>query len=237
MTKTLHSRWAAMAASFLLVAPWGAPVSAAIIADRPSIATGPEVVEAGIFQLELGTRFAGGPAGSVGFEGVQRFGLIPGLEFRVGAPLTVGATTTSSSMSMGAKAQFLSGYLLSLGALAAVEMSPQGSATQAAFLGTLGLPAGWSLTVNAGPSWSASELDWSGALLLDYNPGDLWQVFGEVARYQDAAGSRMGWGADMGLSVLVTEDLIWDLALLKGLSPEVPDWAVTSGFSLRWGSP
>lgn len=234
MQKTLLSLLAATAASF----PLGAPASAAIIADRPSLSTGPEALDAGIFQLELGTRYAGGTAAgaAVGFEAVQRFGLIPGIEFRVGAPLTVGSAATESSMMLGTKWQFLSGYLLSLGALAEVELSPLGGGTQAALLGTLGLPAGFSLTVNAGPVWSASSLDWSGVFMLGYDSGDLWQAFGEVARYSDSAGNGMGLGADLGLSVLVTEDLVWDLALLKGLSPEVPDWGVTSGFSLRWGS-
>jgi len=234
MQKTLLSLMAALAASFLL----GAPASAAIIADRPSLSTGPEALDAGIFQLELGTRYAGGPAtgAAAGFDAVQRFGLIPGLELRVGAPLTVSGATAASSMTLGAKWQVLSGYLLSLGALAEADLNPLGGGTQAAFLGTLGLPAGFSLTVNAGPVWSASSLDWSGALLLGYDSGELWQVFGEVARYSDSAGNGMGLGADLGLSVLVTEDLVWDLALLKGMSPEVPDWGVTSGFSLRWGS-
>ena len=210
---------------------------AAIVPDRPSLSTGPEVLDAGILQLELGSRFAGGATPAVDFEVVQRFGLIPGLEFRVGAPLIVSGTTAKSGMSLGAKAQFLEGYLLSLGALGTVDMSPQGpSSTQAALLGTLGLPANLALTFNAGPSWSASGVEWTGALLLGYDLGDLWQVFGEVARYQDPASNGVGWGADAGLSVRVTEDVIWDLAVLKGLSPEAPDWAVTSGFSVRWGS-
>ncbi|MNX15760.1 hypothetical protein D3C86_456120 [compost metagenome] len=229
---------ASLLATLALVWPLMAiSAEAAIVPDRPSLSTGPEALDAGILQLEVGSRFAGGTAPAAGFEAVQRFGLIPGLEFRVGAPLSVSGTTATSGMSLGAKAQFLEGYLLSLGALGNVDMSPQGpSSTQAALLGTLGLPANLSLTFNAGPSWSASGVEWTGALLLGYDPGDLWQVFGEIARYQDSAGSAVGWGADAGLSVRVTEDVIWDLAILKGLSPEVPDWAVTSGFALRWGS-
>jgi hypothetical protein len=213
----------------------GEAAAAPIIADRPSISTGPEVLDAGIFQLEAGSRFSGGSLASAGFEVTQRFGLIPGLEFRVGTPLIVASGATSSSVSLGAKAQFLEGYLLSLGALGSVELSPQGTSPQAAFLATLGLPAGYALTVNAGPAWSASGLEWTGAALLAYDSGNLWQAFGEVARYQDLAGTGTGWGADAGLEVLVTEDLIWDVAVLRGLSPEVPVWAVTSGFALRWG--
>ncbi len=230
MSKTLAS----LAAACLLLLPVEAAGAAPIIPDRPSLSTGPEVLAPGLLQLELGSRFTGGSGATSGFEATQRFGLIPGLEFRVGMPLSVGAAQTSSSVSLGGKAQFLEGYLLSLGALGAVEMSPQGSNSQAAFLATLGLPANFALTVNAGPIWSGS-LDWTGALLLAYDPGTLWQGFVEVARYQDTAGSGMGLGADMGLEVLVSEDVIWDLAVLKGLSPEVPEWGVTSGFSIRWG--
>ncbi len=209
--------------------------AASIIPDRPSLSTGPEVLDAGIFQLEAGSRFTGGAMSSAGFEVTQRFGVIPGWEFRMTTPVTVASSTTASSVSLGAKTQFLEGYLLSLGALGSVEFSPQGSSPQAAFLATLGLPAGYALTVNAGPVWSASGLDWTGAALLGYDSGNLWQAFGEVARYQDPASKGTGWGADAGLQVLVTEDVIWDVAVLRGLSPEVPDWAVTSGFSLRWG--
>lgn len=234
----MKKTFAPLLATLAVVSPlMGASADAAIVPDRPSLSTGPEVLDAGIFQLELGSRFAGGTSPAAGFEALQRFGLIPGLEFRVGAPLSVSGTSASSGMTLGAKAQFLEGYLLSLGALGTVEMGPQGpSSPQAALLGTLGLPADLSLTFNAGPSWSASGVEWTGALLLGYDPGDLWQVFGEVARYQDPAGSGVGWGADAGLSVLVTEDVIWDFAVLKGLSPEAPDWAVTSGFAIRWGS-
>lgn len=233
----MKSPLASLLAALGLLAPLAGAASAAIIPDRPSLSTGPEVLDPGIFQLELGTRFSQGPAGAVELEGLQRFGLIPGLEFRVGTPVTVSGTNTVSNMELGAKAQFLEGYLLSLSALGSVGLSSQGPATtQVALLGTMGLPAGLAMTFNAGPTWSPSGLDWSGALLLGYDSGNLWQAFGELARYQDPAGSAMGWAADMGLEVLVTEDVIWDLAVLKGLSPEVPDWAVTSGFSLRWGN-
>jgi hypothetical protein len=214
-----------------------AALAAPIVPDRPSLSTGPEALEAGIFQLELGSRFAGGQLASAGFEGLQRFGLVPGLELRVSSPLAVSGTSAFSSVSLGAKAQFLEGYLLSLGALGAVELSPLGpSTTQASMLATLGLPAGYGLTVNVGPSWSGASLDWIGSALLAYDSGDLWQAFAEVGRFQDPAGSALGWGADAGLQVLVSEDVSWDVAVLKGLSPEVPDWAFTSGFSVRWGS-
>lgn len=227
---------AMLMAAVWALSPIGPAAADPIVADRPSMSTGPEVVEAGILQLELGTRFAGGRNPAAGFEATQRFGLIPGLEFRMAAPLTVGGSATTSSVSLGAKAQFLEGYLLSLGALGAVELSPQGSSSQASLLATMGLPAGFSLTLNGGPTWSTG-LDWAGALLLGYDSGDLWQAFVEAARYQDSAGSGMGWGVDAGLEVLVAEDVLWDVAVLRGLTPEAPDWAVTSGVALRWGHP
>ncbi len=235
MKSTIGPIMAAMLAASSLFC--GEASAAPIVPDRPSLSTGPETLEAGIFQLELGTRFAGGALASAGFEGLQRFGLVPGLEFRVSSPLAVSGTSAFSSVSLGAKAQFLEGYLLSLGALGTVELSPQGPSTsQASLLATLGLPAGYGLTLNVGPSWSGASLDWIGSALLAYDSGDLWQVFAEVGRFQDPAGSALGWGADAGLQVLVSEDVGWDIAVLKGLSPEAPDWAVTSGFSVRWGS-
>lgn len=212
------------------------PAQAAIAPDRPSVAIAPSALEAGILQLEIGSRFAGGATPAVGFEATQRFGLIPGLELRMTTPLQISAAASDSSVSLGAKAQFLEGYLLSLGALGTVTLSPKDRpAMQGAFLGTLGLPAGFSLTVNLGPAYGAS-VEWLGAACLSFASGNLWQAYGEVARYQDAAGSGTGWGADAGLQVLITEDVSWDVAVLRGLSPEVPDWAVTSGVSWRWGA-
>lgn len=221
-----------LAASLL---PAQGAAAAAIRSDRPSFSTGPEVLDAGIFQLEAGSRFTGGSTPSSGFEVLQRFGLVPGLEFRALSPIDISASP-ASSMALGLKAQFLSGYLFSLGALGLVELGSQGRiAPQAALLATLGLPAGFSLTLNAGPSWRTSGADWSAAALLGYDSGNLWQAYAEVARTPQSSGGGMSMAADAGLQVLVTEDLVWDLALVKGLGPEVADWGVTSGFSIRWG--
>lgn len=220
----------------LLVLVSALPAQAAIAPDRPSVATGPSTLEAGILQVEVGSRFAGGATPAVGFEAMQRFGLIPGLELRMTTPLQVSAGATGSSFSLGAKTQFLEGYLLSLGALGMVTMSPQDApAMQASLLGTLGLPAGCSLTVNLGPAYGMG-LEWLGAACLTFDSGNLWQAYGEIARYQDAAGSGTGWGADAGLQVLITEEVSWDVAVFRGLSPELPDWALTSGVSWRWGA-
>lgn len=203
-------------------------------ADRPSLSTGPLTLPAGILQLEIGTGFATGDRPAVQSELSQRFGLVPGLEFRMRAPLEVSGLEATSRLSLGAKAQFLEGYLLSLGALGSLELSPDANpSTQASMLATLGLPRGFALTLNAGPVLAPSGLDWSGAALLSYDPGDLWQVFGEIARLREAGAAR--WGADVGLSVLVSDDVSWDLSLFKGLTGGGTDWAVSSGFALRWG--
>lgn len=227
----------ALAAAGLLVLATGEAWASAVIADRPSLSTGPEVLAPGLLQLEWGARYTGGTASigsAAGFEVTQRFGLIPGLEFRTTLPVTLESTQTLSSLAMGVKAQFLEGYLLSVGALGGVEWSPRGNGAQAALLATLGLPANFSLTLNAGPVYEGAW-DWMGTLLLGYDPKTLWQGFVELGRYQDPAGVGMGLAVDAGLSVLVSEDVVWDVAVLKGLTPEVPDWGVTSGVSLRWG--
>jgi hypothetical protein len=42
---------------------------------------------------------------------------------------------------------------------------------------------------------------------------------------------------DAGFKYLLTKDIQWDIALLKGLAAGSPDWYLTSGLSMCWGQP
>lgn len=212
-------------------------VAQAMASDRPRIAISPTIVKPGVLQLELGGRGAWGTKASTGLELTQRFGLIPGVELRMRVPMTAVGTGMAPSTGWGAKVQVLEGYMLSLGALANVDLDAQGQATSHAWgLATLGLPAGLALTVNGGPHAGPLGLAWTGTAALGYDSGDLWRLHGEVACHPAPGTGAVGWGMDAGLQALVTRDVLWDVSLFRGLTPEVPGWALSSGFAVRWGS-
>lgn len=210
----------------------------AMSSDRPRIHVSPMAVKPGVLQLELGGRAAWGGSASTGLDLTQRFGLIPGLELRMRVPMTTAGSVSSPRFGWGAKWQVLEGYLLSLGALANVDLDALGQPTSHAWgLATLGLPAGFALTLNGGPHAGPLGLTWTGAAALGYDSGDLWRLHGEVARCPDpGTGSAVGWAMTTGLQALVTRDVLWDVSVFRGLTPEHSDWSLTSGFAVRWGS-
>lgn len=217
----------------MLTAPLAPAGAAPLLADRPSMATGPQVLAPGILQLEIGSGFAAGALPAVQTELSQRFGLVPGWEVRMRTPFAVSGLDTRSGMELGTKAQFLEGYLLSLAGLAMLQLGPHvNPSVQGALLATLGLPHDLALTLNVGPTWASQGLDWFGALQVGYDSQELWQAYGELARVPAGQSATTAVGA--GLSVLVTDDASWDVSVTRGL--DAPDWTFASGFAVRWGA-
>lgn len=236
---------ALLAAACLLGGPL-APAEARlpIVTDRPDIAESSLVVGPRVYQQEQAVQAetAGGVTSWL-FPSLHRLGLTDTLELRVETPLAslTGGRPAFEELAIGGKWHVIDGGELgewpSLAVLGHANLTASGYLEPIAkLLVDTTLPLDVSLGLNLGTSLPGGQatpvMTYAGSLGRDLT--DMLRIYGEWSGEQGSLNGQMA-GVDGGLTWLLTEDMQLDMAVYKGLTPNAPDWYLTSGLSTRFG--
>jgi hypothetical protein len=217
-----------------------------IATDRPDIAETSQSVGQGVYQLEqaVQSEIAGGVA-TLGFPSLHRFGLSERFELRLETPLVgLGAGKPSfTELAVGGKYHLLDGGELgtwpSVALLAHANLTDTGGIEPIAkVLLDTALPLGLDLGVNLGATLAPGSTVPTGifAAAVSYELTEPLRLYGELAGEQPFGAGGAVLGVDGGLVYLVNDDLQLDFAAYRGLTAGAPEWAVTSGLSVRWSA-
>ena len=228
---------------FLSLAAGGA-FAEPLVTDRPDIAESSEVLEARVYQWEQGGAVERAEGRSTGtFPSLHRFGLGHGVELRVETPVMAIADRHAGfeDVAVGAKWHLLDGGgrarppSLALLGHAVVDADRRLSGIFKLAADT-GLPLDFDLGVNAGATVGHAASALYAASLSHALAGPLrgyLEISGEHPLRQEGPAAV---AMDLGVALLLGDDVQLDGALLRGLSAGAPDWSATVGLSTRWGA-
>jgi hypothetical protein len=242
-------------------APGLAQEPTAVDPDRPNVSTSARTVPPGAVQIETGAlyfseRMAGAPAErQFAWEATVRVGLLPALEIRIDGDPFVWQRNDEEVTGLGDLTLSVKWRLLeAAGLMPAVALLPFVKVPVARTpIGTqrvdggvrglfsFGLPSSWSIDANAGLAAigqrSGGHIVQGQASAAASHPlSENLSGFVELV-YQSAAerGDRDAFGADFGVTLMLTRRLAVDAAAGATLVGKGPDYAFRVGFSTRFG--
>lgn len=238
-------------ASLIVLAFAALPASAQISTDRPGLGYNPATVDRGTLQVELGLPSAAATASgdvdvqSYSFPVALRFGVVPGLELRLGTSLYEAVRTETGGQSRadgeigfdvlqaGAKLNLAAQTGFDVALLPSVYIPAEGG--DVGFSGVAvaawSLPYGFGLSTAAGFFAQGGDVNGDFVAVLGRSLADRVSGYVEAAAYP-ADGTTPAY-AGAGLAFLVSPDLQLDAHFDRGLTDDADDWLFGAGLSFR----